>query len=121
MVIEGVVEYQETDDVNSESDLDTYSGSGSGIQRSVKKFTVNAKACLSLYHGFDIVGEIYPWYRLNLIVSYWCSIDSKLKHPRCKQIDILINRALQIFYLKHHTYKLHKLSWIRNLTKSMKI
>ena len=31
------------------------------------------------------------------------------------------NQALTILYLKHHVYKkLHKLSWIRNLTKSQK-
>ena len=32
-----------------------------------------------------------------------------------QQVDILVpkNQILQVFYLKHHVYKRHKLSWIR--------
>ena len=97
MNIEGVVKYQEiesVDDENSGSALDINSGSGSGIQRSEKKFTVHVKACLSLYHGFDIDGEIYPWYRVSLLVSYRCSVESKSKHPRYKKKWLSTKKAL---------------------------
>ena len=32
-----------------------------------------------------------------------------------QQVDIVVskNQILQVFYLKHHVYKRHKLSWIR--------
>ena len=50
----------------------------------------------------------------SLTGSIWDTQCSK------EQVGILISKsqALQILYLKHHVYKT---SWIRNLTKSMKI
>ena len=39
---------------------------------------------------------------------------------KLKQVDILISKdqALQILYLKHHVYKLHKIIMDKKLTKS---
>jgi len=49
-------------DTSSGLGFDTNSGLGSDMQIRVHKPkpTIKIKTCLYLYHGFDVVGEIYP-------------------------------------------------------------
>ena len=58
--IEGSVELP---DIGSESDSDT--------QLSTKEPTISSTSCLSLYDGWDIYGEIYPYYELRHISFGW--------------------------------------------------
>ena len=78
MNIEGVVE------LLPDTRLGSGSGSGSGLDtnsRSVfdigisgKKATIKTKSCLSLHHGWNIIGEIYPWYQFRTIEISWSGI-----------------------------------------------
>ena len=72
--IEGSLEFSD-----GGSGLDVNSGSGSGTQISrkeptFKEATISAKTCVFLYHGYDIVGEIYPWYQFRSICVSWHGI-----------------------------------------------
>ena len=60
--IEGSLEISD-----SGSGLDENSGSGSDAKMSRKKPTINTKTCALLYHGWSILGEVYPWYKVSQI------------------------------------------------------
>ena len=53
---------------------DIGSGSGSDIQLSMKEPTISYTNCLSLYDGWDIYGEIYPYYERRHISFGWRGI-----------------------------------------------
>ena len=81
MNIEGSVDDKLPDtgsdfDTSSGSGFDTSSGSGSDMQTRVHKpkHIIKIKICLYLYHGFDVVGEIYPWYQFRSIRISWRGI-----------------------------------------------
>ena len=39
------------------------------------KATINTTTCLTLHHGWDIIGEIYPWYQFRSIEVSWSGIS----------------------------------------------
>ena len=53
---------------------DIGSGSGSDLQLTMKDPTISSKICLSLYDGWDIYGEIYPYYELRHVRVSWRGI-----------------------------------------------
>ena len=53
---------------------DIGSGSGSDTQLSKKEPTISSTSCLSLYDGWDIYGEIYPYYELRHVSISWSGI-----------------------------------------------
>lgn len=48
-------------------DIDT----GSGSDVSISKPTISSATCLNLYHGWNVFGEIYPWYQIRSIKISW--------------------------------------------------
>ena len=81
MSIEGSVEFPETETETKETGS---SGSGSGTNEksntNVKTKTeekipiIKQKTCLHLYNGFNVHGEIFPWYQFRTIKVTWWSI-----------------------------------------------
>lgn len=39
------------------------------------KATINTTTCLTLHHGWDIIGEIYPWYQFRSIDVGWSGVS----------------------------------------------
>ena len=74
MNIEGVVVLLPDAGSASGSGSDTNSRSDDGIEIYGKKATMNTTSCLSLYHGWNIIGEIYPWYQFRTIEVSWSGI-----------------------------------------------
>ena len=75
MSIEGSVEFPDVD-------VKETGGSGSGtndksntdVKTEERMPIIKYKACLHLYNGFNIYGEIFPWYQFRTIRVTWWSI-----------------------------------------------
>ena len=71
MSIEGSVEFPDAKETG---------GSGSGandVKTKTEERTpiIKQKTCLNLYNGYNIYGEIFPWYQFRTIKVTWWSIQ----------------------------------------------
>ena len=72
MSIEGLVEFSPN---GSASGPDSGENTGVVSDISEKKATIKTKTCITLHHGSNIIGEIYPWYQFVSLHVSWSGIS----------------------------------------------
>ena len=61
-------------EISNGSDIDVNVNSEPDIQTSINAPTIKIATCALLYHGFDVFGEIYPWYQFRSVRISWRGI-----------------------------------------------